>query len=148
MTSSRHVMLGKQDRKKDRVRGCFHVKVVSFSRRIVSSRILFVSCLYSIVLQNMKITSEYIKDTIYKIHALCKRDEGDERQACQAQASKRTPAKKKSTEPSICWRGRRALLTPGVRRSPKNSIRVGAPITRRLASFRTCSLGLLTRPGC
>jgi hypothetical protein len=34
------------------VRGRFHVKVVSFSRKIVSSRIPFVSCLYSVVFKN------------------------------------------------------------------------------------------------
>jgi hypothetical protein len=34
------------------VRGCFHVKVGSFSRKIVSSRIPFVSCLYSIVFED------------------------------------------------------------------------------------------------
>jgi hypothetical protein len=46
------------------VRGCFHVEVVSFSRRIVSSRIPFVSCLYSIVFKNMKNT---VRIQIYKI---------------------------------------------------------------------------------
>jgi hypothetical protein len=52
------------------VRGCFHVEVVSFSRRIVSSRIPFVSCLYSIVFQNMKNTVR-IQSTRYVLtHAL------------------------------------------------------------------------------
>ena len=53
-----------------RVRGRFHVKVVSFSRKIVSSRIPFVSCLYSIVFQNMKNTVR-IQSTRYVLtHAL------------------------------------------------------------------------------
>ena len=50
--------------------GDFHVEVVSFSRRIVSSRIPFVSCLYSIVFQNMKNTVR-IQSTRYVLtHAL------------------------------------------------------------------------------
>ena len=52
--------------RRPRVRGCFQVEVVSFSRRIVFSRIPFVSCLYSIVCSIRK-HEEYSEDTIYKI---------------------------------------------------------------------------------
>ena len=49
---------------------CFHVEVVSFSRRIVSSRIPFVSSLYFIVFKNMKNTVR-IQSTRYVLtHAL------------------------------------------------------------------------------
>jgi hypothetical protein len=52
---------------------------------------------------------------------------------------KRTPAKKKSTEPSICWRGRRALLTPGVADARRSALSEKFDPRRRAADHaKTC----------